>query len=115
MATLQSIADASAGPMLFSSKYSCPGCEYALPELEPRLFSFNSPVGACSGCDGLGVSQFLDRARVVVHPALSLAAGAVRGWDGGHANYLQLIPSQARPFGSAAAPPGTHPNQTPRH
>src|SRR3546814_322164 len=81
MATVQSIDDASAEPMLFSSKYSCPVCEYALPELEPRLFSFNSPVGACSGCDGLGVSQFFDPARVVVHPELSLAAGAVRGWD----------------------------------
>src|SRR3546814_77531 len=70
MATVQSIDDASAEPMLFSSKYSCPVCEYALPELEPRLFSFNSPVGACSGCDGLGVSQFFDPARVVVHPEL---------------------------------------------
>nr|MBP9696342.1 hypothetical protein [Thermomonas sp.] len=62
-------------PLLFSSKYACPVCDYSLPELEPRLFSFNSPVGACPTCDGLGVSQFFDPARVVAHPELSLAAG----------------------------------------
>ena len=80
-ATVQSLDDDKAAPMLFSSKYSCPVCDYSLPELEPRLFSFNSPVGACPACDGLGVTQFFDPARVVVHPELSLAAGAVRGWD----------------------------------
>src|SRR3546814_334368 len=61
--------------------------------------SFNSPVGACSGCDGLGVSQFFDPARVVVHPELSLAAGAVRGWDRRNAYYFQLIQSLAKHFG----------------
>ncbi len=85
-------------PLLFSSKYSCPVCDYALPELEPRLFSFNSPVGACPTCDGLGVSQFFDPARVVVHPELSLAAGAVRGWDRRNAYYFQLIQSLARHY-----------------
>ncbi len=85
-------------PLLFSSKYSCPVCEYALPELEPRLFSFNSPVGACPTCDGIGVSQFFDPARVVVHPELSLAAGAVRGWDRRNAYYFQLIQSLARHY-----------------
>ncbi|GAB3313633.1 excinuclease ABC subunit UvrA [Luteimonas notoginsengisoli] len=103
MATVQSLDDAGAEgsgePLLFSSKYSCPVCDYALPELEPRLFSFNSPVGACSGCDGLGVSQFFDPARVVVHPELSLAAGAVRGWDRRNAYYFQLIQSLAKHFG----------------
>src|SRR5690606_27231267 len=79
--------DGTTAPLLFSSRYSCPVCDYALPELEPRLFSFNSPVGACPTCDGLGVSQFFDPARVVVHPELSLAAGAVRGWDRRNAYY----------------------------
>ena len=65
----------------FSSKYACPVCGYALGELEPRLFSFNNPHGACPECDGLGVNSFIDPARVVMHPYLSIAAGAVRGWD----------------------------------
>ena len=86
-------------PLLFSSKYSCPVCDYALPELEPRLFSFNSPVGACPTCDGLGVSQFFDPARVVIHPELSLAAGAVRGWDRRNAYYFSLIQSLAKHYG----------------
>ncbi|MFC3715230.1 excinuclease ABC subunit UvrA [Luteimonas soli] len=105
MATVQSIDDESAVPLLFSSKYSCPVCDYALPELEPRLFSFNSPVGACPGCDGLGVSQFFDPARVVVHPELSLAAGAVRGWDRRNAYYFQLIQSLAKHFGFSVDTP----------
>ena len=88
----------AAAPMLFSSKYSCPVCEYSRPELEPRLFSFNAPMGACPTCDGLGVSQFFDPARVVVHPELSLAAGAVRGWDRRNAYYFQLILSLARHY-----------------
>ena len=86
-------------PLLFSSQYSCPVCDYSLPELEPRLFSFNSPVGACPTCDGLGVSEFFDPARVVVHPELSLAAGAVRGWDRRNAYYFQLIASLAKHYG----------------
>lgn len=99
MAQVQSLDDASTAPLLFSSKYSCPVCDYSLPELEPRLFSFNSPVGACPTCDGLGVSEFFDPARVVVHPELSLAAGAVRGWDRRNAYYFQLIASLARHYG----------------
>ena len=99
MASVQALDDdANAEPLLFSSKYSCPVCDYALPELEPRLFSFNSPVGACPACDGLGVSQFFDPARVVVHPELSLAAGAVRGWDRRNAYYFQLIQSLAKHY-----------------
>ncbi len=105
MAIVQSLDDASAAPLLFSSKYSCPVCDYSLPELEPRLFSFNSPVGACPTCDGLGVSQFFDPARVVVHPELSLAAGAVRGWDRRNAYYFQLIQSLARHYGFAVDTP----------
>ena len=105
MASVQTMDDEAAAPLLFSSKYSCPVCEYALPELEPRLFSFNSPQGACPTCDGLGVAQFFDPARVVVHPELSLAAGAVRGWDRRNAYYFQLIQSLARHYGFSVDTP----------
>jgi len=98
MAQVMSLDNAEAAPLLFSSKYSCPVCDYSLPELEPRLFSFNSPVGACPTCDGLGVAQFFDPGRVVVHPELSLAAGAVRGWDRRNAYYFQLIASLAKHY-----------------
>jgi excinuclease ABC subunit A len=84
---------------LYSSRFSCPICDYSLPELEPRLFSFNSPIGACPSCDGLGVSQFFDPARVVVHPEHSLAAGAVRGWDRRNAYYFHMIQSLAKHYG----------------
>ncbi|MHB8678754.1 MAG: excinuclease ABC subunit UvrA [Rudaea sp.] len=90
--------DKVSAPTLFSSRYSCPVCDYSLPELEPRLFSFNSPIGACGTCDGLGVTQVFDPARVVVHPNLSLAAGAVRGWDRRNMYYFQLILSLARHY-----------------
>jgi excinuclease ABC subunit A len=105
MAMVQSLDDAKAEPLLFSSKYSCPVCDYALPELEPRLFSFNSPVGACPSCDGLGVTQFFDPARVVAHPELSLAAGAVRGWDRRNVYYFQLIQSLAKHYGFSVDTP----------
>ncbi len=85
-------------PQLFSSKYSCPVCDYSLPALEPRLFSFNAPMGACPSCDGLGVAEFFDPERVVVHPELSLSAGAVRGWDRRNAYYFQLIASLAKHY-----------------
>ena len=91
--------DSKAAETLFSSRYSCPICDYSLSELEPRLFSFNSPNGACPSCDGLGVTQVFDAARVVVHPNLSLAAGAVRGWDRRNAYYFQLILSLAKHYG----------------
>ncbi len=81
IAVLVNLDDSKAAEVTFSSRFSCPVCDYSLPELEPRLFSFNSPVGACPGCDGLGITQFFDPARVVVNAQLSLAAGAVRGWD----------------------------------
>ncbi|MBF6024254.1 excinuclease ABC subunit UvrA [Lysobacter niastensis] len=98
MAQVMSLDNADAPALLFSSKYSCPVCDYSLPELEPRLFSFNSPMGACPTCDGLGVAQFFDPARVVVHPELSLSAGAVRGWDRRNAYYFQLIQSLAKHY-----------------
>jgi excinuclease ABC subunit A len=98
LARLVDMDDADAAELLFSSKFSCSVCDYALPELEPRLFSFNSPLGACPTCDGLGVSQFFDPARVVAHPERSLAAGAVRGWDRRNAYYFQMILSLAKHY-----------------
>ncbi len=85
--------------LVFSSKFACPICGYSLSELEPRLFSFNNPIGACPTCDGLGVRQFFDPARVVGHPELSLAGGAVRGWDRRNSYYFQLIRSLAAHYG----------------
>ncbi|MDE2089721.1 MAG: excinuclease ABC subunit UvrA, partial [Gammaproteobacteria bacterium] len=84
---------------VFSSRYACPVCGYSLSELEPRLFSFNNPSGACPRCDGLGVVQFFDPARVVAHPHLSLAGGAVRGWDRRNAYYFQIIDALAQHYG----------------
>ena len=91
--------------LVFSANFACAVCGYSLPELEPRLFSFNNPVGACSQCDGLGVEQFFDPERVVAHPHLSLAAGAVRGWDRRNAYYFQLIRSLAKHYGFDAETP----------
>jgi excinuclease ABC subunit A len=84
---------------LFSSKFGCPVCSYSLPELEPRLFSFNSPVGACPACDGLGQVTVFDPERVVAFPSLSLAAGAVKGWDRRNAYTHSLLESVARHYG----------------
>ena len=84
---------------LFSARLACPHCGYSLQELEPRQFSFNNPAGACPDCDGLGVKQFFDPARVVAHPELSLAGGAVRGWDRRTAYYFHLIQSLASAYG----------------
>ncbi|MFM2053577.1 MAG: excinuclease subunit UvrA, partial [Pseudomonadota bacterium] len=84
---------------LFSSKFACPVCSYALPELEPRLFSFNSPVGACPSCDGLGHVNVFDPERVVAFPSLSLASGAVKGWDRRNAYTHALLESVAAHYG----------------
>ncbi len=81
--------------LVFSDKFACKACGYALPELEPRLFSFNNPAGACPGCDGLGVKQFFDPERIVAQPQLSLAGGAVRGWDRRNAYYYQMVQALA--------------------
>jgi excinuclease ABC subunit A len=83
---------------LFSSKFACPICSYSLPELEPRLFSFNSPVGACPTCDGLGHTTVFDAERVVAFPSLSLASGAVKGWDRRNAYTFSLLESVARHY-----------------
>jgi excinuclease ABC subunit A len=81
---------------LFSARFSCPYCDYALPELEPRLFSFNNPIGACPRCDGLGSVEFFDPRRIVAHPNLSLASGAIRGWDRRNHFYYSMLQSLAR-------------------
>jgi excinuclease ABC subunit A len=84
--------------LTFSSRHACPVCGYSVPPLEPKLFSFNNPSGACPSCDGLGVQEFFDPQRVVRHPHLSLAGGAVRGWDRRNEHYFQLLRSLARHY-----------------
>ena len=84
---------------LLSSRYSCVHCDYSLQEVEPRMFSFNNPNGACPGCDGLGVAQFFDPDRVVSNPHVSLAGGAVRGWDRRNAYYFQIIKALSAHYG----------------
>jgi excinuclease ABC subunit A len=84
---------------LFSSKFACPVCNYSLSELEPRIFSFNNPAGACTACDGLGVTQFFDEETIVTSPELSLAEGAIRGWDKRSIYYFQMLTSLAEHYG----------------
>ncbi|OYU44506.1 MAG: excinuclease ABC subunit A, partial [Burkholderiales bacterium PBB4] len=81
---------------LFNAKFACPVCNYSISELEPRLFSFNSPVGACPSCDGLGMQEFFDPARVVAFPSLSLASGAIKGWDRRNGYYFSMLESLAK-------------------
>ena len=81
---------------IFSSKFACPICSYSLQELEPRLFSFNNPMGACPSCDGLGHISFFDPKRVVAHPELSLASGAIKGWDRRNQFYFRLLQNLAK-------------------
>jgi excinuclease ABC subunit A len=84
---------------LFSARFACPICSYSLPELEPRLFSFNNPMGACPRCDGLGTITFFDPKRVVALPHLSLASGAIKGWDRRNQFYFQMLQAIARHYG----------------
>jgi excinuclease ABC subunit A len=81
--------------IVFSSLFACPQCGYSISELEPRLFSFNNPAGACDGCDGLGVKQYFDQSRLVLHPEASLAEGAIRGWDRRSVYYFHMLKSLA--------------------
>ena len=83
---------------LFSAKFACPACSYSLAELEPRLFSFNNPMGACPRCDGLGAIEFFDPKRVVAHPNLSLASGAIRGWDRRNHFYFTMLQALAKRY-----------------
>ena len=84
---------------LFSAKFACPICNYSLPELEPRLFSFNNPMGACPKCDGLGVISFFDPKCIVAFPTLSLSSGAIKGWDRRNQFYHQMLASLAKHYG----------------
>lgn len=94
-----SYMDGEAPDRLFSSKHACPVCDYSLTELEPRLFSFNNPAGACPTCDGLGVHQFFDEDKVIQDPSLSLAEGAIRGWDKRNVYYFHMLSSLAKHYG----------------
>ena len=84
--------------LVFSANFACPNCGYSVPELEPRLFSFNNPAGACPTCDGLGVQQFFDESRVVQNESISLAGGAVKGWDRRNFYYYQMLTSLAKHY-----------------
>lgn len=85
--------------MIFSARFACPECGHSIRELEPRLFSFNNPYGACPACDGLGVKQYFDEQRIVQHPEASLAEGAIRGWDRRSVYYFQMLTSLAKHYG----------------
>ncbi|MHB1949897.1 MAG: excinuclease ABC subunit UvrA [Acidiferrobacteraceae bacterium] len=91
--------DPESREMVFSARYACPACGYSLAELEPRMFSFNNPAGACPTCDGIGVRQFFDAERIISDPGLSLPAGAIKGWDRRNTFYFSLIESLARHYG----------------
>ena len=85
-------------PLLFSAKFACPICGYSVSELEPRLFSFNNPIGACPSCDGLGIEEYFDPELIVASPQLSCSGGAIRGWDRRNAHYHQMIQSLAKHY-----------------
>jgi excinuclease ABC subunit A len=115
LARLLFLDDPQREALVFSSRHACPICGYSVPPLEPKLFSFNNPAGACPACDGLGVQEFFDPQRVVLHPHLSLAGGAVRGWDRRNEHYFQLIQSLARHYGFDIETPWTELPEHVRH
>ena len=91
--------DSDEAELLFSARFACPVCGHSISELEPKLFSFNSPAGACPACDGLGVRQYFDEERIVLHPEASLAEGAIRGWDRRNVYYFHMLTSLAEHYG----------------
>src|SRR5471030_1709444 len=97
-AVVADMDDAQTEEMLFSANFACPICGYSMPELGPRLFSFNNPAGACPTCDGLGVQQYFDPERVLQNPEISLAGGAIRGWDRRNFYYFQMLRSLAEHY-----------------
>ena len=99
LATVSYMDDGIQDDIVFSSRFACPECGYSLNELEPRLFSFNNPAGACPTCDGLGAKQFFDQNRIVQHPELTLAEGAIRGWDRRSVYYFHLLKSLSVHYG----------------
>ncbi|MFP6780790.1 MAG: excinuclease ABC subunit UvrA, partial [Gammaproteobacteria bacterium] len=98
VARVRAMDDADSAEILFSARFACPQCGYSISELEPRLFSFNNPAGACGRCDGLGGIQYFDEERVVQRPEMSLPAGAIRGWDRRNAYYFQLITALSKHY-----------------
>jgi len=94
-----SYMDGDGEDILFSARFACPKCGHSISELEPKLFSFNNPAGACSSCDGLGVKQYFDADRIVLHPEASLAEGAIRGWDRRNVYYFHMLTSLAEHYG----------------
>ena len=94
-----SFMDGDQEDIVFSARFACPECGYSLNELEPRLFSFNNPAGACPSCDGLGMKQFFDSNRIIQHPELTLAEGAIRGWDRRSVYYFHMLKSLAAHYG----------------
>jgi len=105
LASIALLDEPHAAERVFSAKFACPECGYSIAELEPRLFSFNNPAGACPSCDGLGVRQIFDPERVVQDPSLSIAAGAVRGWDRRSTYYYQMLCSVAKHYGFSVDKP----------
>lgn len=99
LAAISYMDEGAGDDVVFSARFACPECGYSLNELEPRLFSFNNPAGACPSCDGLGVKQFFDQDRIVRHPELTLAEGAIRGWDRRSVYYFHLLKSLASHYG----------------
>lgn len=100
LALVSFMDDADSRPeIVFSSLFACPHCGHSISELEPRLFSFNNPAGACSSCDGLGMKQYFDEQRIVMDSSLSLAEGAIRGWDRRNMYYFQMLNSLAEHYG----------------
>ncbi|MFD2178869.1 excinuclease ABC subunit UvrA [Veronia pacifica] len=97
-AVVGSMDDANQEELVFSANFACPHCGYSMQELEPRLFSFNNPAGACGTCDGLGVQQYFDESRIVQNEAVSLAGGAIRGWDRRNFYYFQMLSSLAEHY-----------------
>ncbi len=100
-----SYMDEDANDLLFSARFACPQCGHSISELEPKLFSFNNPAGACASCDGLGMKQFFDAERIVLHPQASLAEGAIRGWDRRNVYYFHMLTSLAEHYGFAIDTP----------
>ncbi|WP_072054771.1 excinuclease ABC subunit UvrA [Aliivibrio fischeri] len=99
IAVVDYMDDSEHDPLIFSANFACPHCGYSMQELEPRLFSFNNPAGACGTCDGLGVQQYFDADRVVLNDKLSIAEGAIKGWDQKNYYYFQMLGSLAKHYG----------------
>ncbi|MCL4118008.1 UNVERIFIED_CONTAM: hypothetical protein GTU68_056146 [Idotea baltica] len=99
IAVVDHMDDTDHEPLIFSANFACPHCGYSMSELEPRLFSFNNPAGACGTCDGLGVQQYFDADRIVLDNKLSIAEGAIKGWDQKNYYYFQMLGSLAKHYG----------------